>query len=70
MTILLTLRIPGSNITLESDNLDKMEALSSFCKEELQAYHASEDVTELSVDELSEEQLNKLNSLLVELGIS
>ena len=35
MTYSLTLRFPTSTITFESDNIDKIESLSKFCKEDL-----------------------------------
>ena len=69
MTHRLVIHLPNSSITIDSDNLDKLNSLSDFCKKELGAYHSTTNVEELKVDTLSEEQGNELHSLVFELGL-
>ena len=69
MTNRLVIQSPNSSITLISDNQENLEIVSNFCKKELDAWHASEDIDELTIDKLSGEQSNKFYSLLFELGL-
>ena len=59
----------GASITLDSDKSAELAALSDFCKKELNAYHATENSDELTVDSMTEDQSNQLHSLLFELGL-
>ena len=65
----LTIHFPTSSITFETDNPDKLIKLSDFCKEELGAYHSTEIIEELTVDEIDQNMSNKIHSLLFELGL-
>ena len=65
----LTIHFPNSTITFDSDNPDKISKLSDFCKNELAAYHSTENINELTVDRVSEEQGDQLYSLLFELEL-
>ena len=69
MTNRLVIHFPCSTITLDVDDLNKLSTISSFCKEKLEAYHASEDIYELTVDELNETMSDQFHSLLFELGL-
>ena len=69
MTNRLVIHFPTSSITVEFDSIEQFEILSDFCKEKLDAYHSSEDINELTIDNLSKEQSNELHTLLFELGI-
>ena len=69
MTNRLVIHFPTSSLTVEFDNIEQFEILSNFCKKKLGAYHASEDINELTVDSLNGEQSNELHSLLCELGV-
>ncbi len=69
MTNRLVINFSTSSITVEFDSIEQFEILSDFCKEKLDAYHASENINELTVDNLSREQSNELHSLLFELGV-
>jgi len=68
MTNRLVVHLPGSCYNFDSDDLDKLTTLSSFCKKELNAYHASENIDELTVDTLSPEKSDKFHSLILELN--
>ena len=70
MTDRLVIRFPSSSITIDSDNVDNISALSNFCKEELGAYRSTENIQELTVDnDLDQEKSNRFNSKLFELGL-
>ena len=71
MTNRLVIHLPhsGAIITLDSDKSEAVATLSDFCKEELGAYHATENSEELTVDNMSHEQANQLHSLLFKLGL-
>ena len=64
----LTLKLPKSTITIESDNDSSIEKLFDFCITELEGYHSTEDHHELTVDTITKEQLTRLYSLCKELG--
>ena len=65
----LTLHLPNSTITVESDDVSALETLSKHCKENLGAYHETEDINELTVTNLTSEQSDKLYSLMHELSL-
>ena len=65
----LTLKLKNSTVTIESDDSTVIEKLTDYCKEDLKAYHSTDDYHELTVDTISKEQFTKLNSLFEELGI-
>ena len=69
MTMRLVIHLPNSSITFISDEVDKIITLSHFCKDELEAYHASENIDELTVDILTKEMSNKLYTLIFELDL-
>lgn len=69
MTNRLVIQSPNSSLTLISDEREKLETLSDFCKKELGAWHSSDDIDVLSINKLSGEQSNKLYSLMFELGL-
>ena len=69
MTNRLVIRLQNSSITIDSDSAEHLASLSNFCKEKLGAYHATENVDELTVDTLSKEQANELHSIMFELGL-
>ena len=69
MTQRLVIHFPCSSVTLDVDNIDTIYTISNFCKEELEAYHASEDADELTVDTLDKEMSDKFHSLMHELGL-
>ena len=69
MTNRLVIHLPSSSITFDSDNVEKLNKLSSFCKKELGAYHATEDIDELTVDEIDKEMSDKFHSLIFELDL-
>ena len=69
MTNRLVIHFPKFTNTYDSDDVSKIITLSDFCKKELGAYNATDNIDELTVDELSDEMSNKLHSLLFELGL-
>jgi len=69
MTNRLIIHLPDSNLAFDSDSPTKLTTLSDFCKEELGAYHATENINELTVDTLNQEDNNKFHSLVFELGL-
>jgi len=69
MTSRLVIHLPNSTITIDSDNIDKLTRLSNFCKEIFGAFHATENVDEITVTNMSEEEANNLSSFILELGI-
>jgi len=69
MTNRLVIHLPESTITIDCDNMDKLTHLSNFCKDTLGAFHATENIEELTVSEMNEEKSNKLHSFIYELGI-
>ena len=69
MTNRLTIHLPNSSITFETEEQDKILKLSEFCKTKLDAYHSTENIDELTVDELSEEMSEKLHSLIFDLEL-
>ena len=69
MTNRLVIHLPDQSIHLVSDSFDKLNTVSAFCKKELGAYHASEDIDDLTVDTLNNEMSDKLHSLLFKLDL-
>ena len=69
MTHRLIIHLPGTSITIDSDNIDKLSALSDFCKENLDAYHASENHEELTIDTFTEEESSEFFSMILRLGL-
>jgi len=70
MTNRLVIHFPNSSITIDSDSVEKLTVLSGFCKKELGAYHSTEAINDLTVDNnLNEEMSNKFHSLTFELGL-
>jgi len=69
MTQRLVINSPKSSLIIVSDDIDKMNALSDFCKKELGAVHDSENIDEYKIPSLSEEMSNKLYSLLFKLEL-
>ena len=69
MTNRLVIHFPSSTITLEVDNPYILEAISTFCVDELGAYHATEAFNELTVDTLDQEMSDNFHSLMFELGL-
>ena len=69
MTNQLTIHFPHSNITIEADNPDNLIVLSDFCKTEFGGYRATESLNELTVDKFDEQDSNRFNSKLFELGL-
>lgn len=69
MTNRLVIHLPSSSITFDLDNVEKLNKLSSFCKKELGAYHTTEDIDELTVDEIDKEMSDKFHSLIFELDL-
>ena len=69
MTNQLVIHFPKENMIFESDDPNTIIKLSDFCKTELGAYNSTDNVNELTVDELSEENSNRFNSKLFELGL-
>lgn len=69
MTNQLVIHFPNSTITIDTDNIKKLSALSDFCKKDLGAYHSSESEQELTIDKLSEESSNLFNSKIFELSL-
>ena len=69
MTNRLVINFPNSSITIDSDKSENLNTLFDFCIEELGAYHASQNVNELTVDTLSEEQSDSFYSFAFELGL-
>ena len=69
MTSRLVIKSPQATLTLESDNSTTIEILSVFCKNELGAWHSTDDIDELTIKKLSGEQSDKLYSLIFELGL-
>lgn len=69
MTNRLIIHFSFSTLTLEVDDIDKLNQISNFCKDELKAYHNSENFEDLTIDNLDSEKSEKFNSLMYELGI-
>lgn len=69
MTNYLTLRLSNSTITVESDDVSVIETLSEYCKRECGAYHETEDINELTINNITEEQSEKLYSLMHKLSL-
>ena len=69
MTNRLAIHFPTEIMALESDDPNIIIELSDFCKTELGAYNSTDNVNELTVGELSEEDSNRFNSKLFELGL-
>ena len=65
----LVLHLPNSNLTLISDDSDKMDKLMCFCLETLDAYNSTGIPNELTIDELDKERSDQLYSLIFELGL-
>ena len=69
MTNRLIIHFPTESIIIVSDEADKISILKEFCNIELHSYHPTEDIEEVSVDEIDEEMYNKFYSLTEELGL-
>ena len=69
MTHQLVIHLPDSSLTLVSDNPDKIDNVTLFCLETLDAYNGTGIPNELIVDVLDEELSNQFYSLLFELGL-
>ena len=69
MTHRLIIHSPGTSITIDSDNIDKLNTLSDFCKKNLEAYHASENFEELTIDALNRKKTSELYSMIHQLGL-
>ena len=63
----LIVHFPGSTSAFETDDIDKLTALSDFCKEEL--FATSEEVGELTIEHLPPDMEDKFYSLLFELDL-
>ena len=70
MTNRLIIHLPTESHTYDSDNIDVLVTLSNFCKEQLGAYNSTENINELTVDELSKEMSDKFYSLVFELDLA
>ena len=69
MTNRLAIHFLTEIVVFESDDPNTIIELSDFCKTKLGAYCSTDNVNELTVDELSEEDSNRFNSKLFELGL-
>ena len=69
MTHQLTLHLPGSNLTLVSDNSNILDMVTAFCLETLDAYNGTGIPNELTIDVLDEEMSDRFYSLLFELDL-
>ena len=58
----LVLHLPNSDLTLVSDNSDKLDTLICFCLEKLDAYNGTGVPCELTVDVLDREMSDQLYS--------
>jgi len=69
MTQRLIIHLPNTSITIDSDNINKLYGLSDFCKKNLEAYHASENHEELTIDNLDENKSSEFYSMIHQLGL-
>ena len=71
MTNQLTLHLPGDqSLTFESDIIENIAEMADFCKEDFDAYSATEKGNELTIDRLTPSDEEKLTSKAFLLGLA
>lgn len=69
MTNRLTIHITDSTLIIDTDNPEKVQTVSEFCKDRLNAVNCSESYNELKAQSVTSEAVEELYKLLFQLGI-